>query len=247
MGIKDTITAKAKEILKSEQNGIRYSNLVRKIKEATDANENTIHGSIWNLDERFPNEIYKPARGIFRSTIYSNNKIAAQEVSVSEESATRENREREKRFYQPFADWLVQRVQECTKAISLGGSSFGGKWGTPDVVGILEPKASDIIKPSTEIVSAEIKADTGSLITAFGQACSYKLFSHRAYIVIPNSSPDEDKVKLDALCEIFGIGLVLHSGDHENPDFEIMVRASKHEPDSFYANDIAKKLEGKLF
>jgi hypothetical protein len=56
------------------------------------------------------------------------------------------------------------------KAIPVGGNLFRDKWGTPDVIGVREPRKSDIIKFPTEIVSAEVKLDPAGLITAFGQA-----------------------------------------------------------------------------
>ena len=37
---------------------------------------------------------------------------------------------------------------------------FRDKWGTPDVIGKREPRRSDIVKASTEIVLVEIKAVT---------------------------------------------------------------------------------------
>lgn len=147
-----------------------------------------------------------------------------------------------------FADWLVNELEECTKAIPLGGNKFKDKWGTPDVIGVREPRKSDILKPPTEILSAEIKLDTTNLITAFGQACSYKLFSHKSYVVIPNDSLEEDIARLDALCRIFGIGLILFNrANPEEPNFEIRVRAAKHEPDMFYANKYLKFVEEDLF
>ena len=119
---------------------------------------------------------------------------------------------------------------------------------TPDVIGIREPRKSDIIRPATDIVSAEIKIDTGNLITAFGQACSYKLFSHKSYIVIPKESSEEDVTRLDALGRIFGIGLILMDvSDPKMPRFEIRVRATKHEPDMFYVNKYMKLIENELF
>ncbi|HPZ82952.1 MAG TPA: hypothetical protein PL064_05940, partial [Thermogutta sp.] len=122
------------------------------------------------------------------------------------------------------------------------------KWGTPDVIGIREPRKSDIIKPPTEIVSAEVKLDTANVITAFGQACSYKLFSHKSYLVIPSDSPEEDLARVDALCRIFGIGLILFDRRKpESPNFEIRVRAAKHEPDMFYANKYLRFVEEDLF
>ena len=42
---------------------------------------------------------------------------------------------KEEDFYNSFADWLVNDMEECTKAICLGGNLFKDKWGTPDVVG----------------------------------------------------------------------------------------------------------------
>ena len=86
----------------------------------------------------------------------------------------------EEEFYRPFADWLVKELEESTKAIALGGNRFKDKWGTPDVIGIRVPRQSDIVKPPTEIVAAKIKSDAKDLITAFGQACSYKLVTNRS-------------------------------------------------------------------
>ena len=91
------------------------------------------------------------------------------------------------------------------------------------------------------------KTDAQALIVAFGQACSYKLFSHRSYIVVPDDSSDEDIARLDALARIFGIGLVLFDKKEKEPEFEIRVRASRHEPDMFYVNKYMKLIEDDLF
>ena len=105
-----------------------------------------------------------------------------------------------------------------------------------------------MIKGPTEIVSAEIKTDTGQLITAFGQACAYKLFSHKAYLVIPVQAADDEVSRLDALCQIFGIGLVTFDVlKKDEPDFRILVRPSRHEPDLFYTNKYMAKIEKDLF
>jgi len=240
---RETITSKVIEILKANPNGVRYSDLVRKIhEEFPQIPVNTIHGTVWDLDTRRPQEVYKPARGLFRH-------VSFRELQVGEETLPQRVKGIEEQdFYRPFADWLVNELEECTKAIPLGGTKFKDKWGTPDVIGIREPRKSDIIKPPTEIVSAEVKADTGNLITAFGQACSYKLFSHKSYIVVPSESPNEDLARLDALCRIFGIGLILlDSSDSKTPKFEIRVRAAKNEPDMFYVNKYMKLVEDALF
>src|SRR5207249_4983044 len=122
------------------------------------------------------------------------------------------------------------------------------KWGTPDVIGVLTPRASDIVKLAPEIVSAEIKLDSSALITAFGQACSYALFSHKVYIVIPRASSEEDIARLDSLCRIFGIGLILYNTlTPKEPNYDIRVRATRHEPDIFYVNRNLKTVEDELF
>ena len=155
---------------------------------------------------------------------------------------------REEDFYKPFAEWIVKELEESTKAIELGGNRFRDKWGTPDVIGVRKSRQSDILKLPTEIISAEIKFDTSNLITAFGQACAYKIFSHKSYIVVPKQSSLEDIARLDTLGRLFGIGLILYdNANKEEPDFEIRVRASKHEPDMFYVNKYMRHVEDELF
>jgi len=162
---KEKIISKALEILKSNPDGVRYSDLIRKIRrEFSDFPRGTIHGNIWNLETRVPNKVYKPARGIFRHISFKEKEIVKEE----EKPSLKIEKINEEIFYKPFADWLVNEVEECTKAIALGGNRFRDKWGTPDVIGKREPRRSDIVKTPTEIVSAEIKIDTKDLITAFG-------------------------------------------------------------------------------
>mgnify|MGYP006914488206 CR=1 FL=1 len=239
------VRQKAIELLEKAPDGIRFSDLVRAIEaECPDIPRGTIAGSLQDWDKGEPEKVYKPARGLFRHTRFREEVAPAKEdvppagtQAPSEES-----------FYEPFAEWLVRELEECTKAIPLGRNKFKDKWGTPDVIGIREPRKSDIIKPPTEIVSAEVKLDTANVITAFGQACSYKLFSHKSYLVIPSDSPEEDLARVDALCRIFGIGLILFDRRKpESPNFEIRVRAAKHEPDMFYANKYLRFVEEDLF
>ena len=243
---REIITSKAIQILKSNADGFRYSDLMRKLEnEFPNIPVGTIHGNVWNLETRAPNDVYKPTRGLFRHTDFRLTEVTGEEqiVLVSTGKKTGESD-----FYKPFADWLVNELEECTRAIALGGNKFKDKWGTPDVIGIREPRKSDIVKPPTDIIAAEIKADTANLITAFGQACSYKLFSHKSYIVVPRQSPEEDVARLDALGRIFGVGLILFDADHsETPKFEIRVRSAKHEPDMFYVNKYMRLVEDELF
>ena len=242
---REKVIPKAVEILKSNPNGVRYSDLVRKIREKfPEIPVGTIHGTVWQLDTLVPNEVYKPARGLFRHVVFREKEISEEERKLPPEI----EKIKEEDFYEPFANWLVNELEECTKAIPFGGNRFRDKWGTPDVIGKREPRRSDIVKTPTEIVSTEIKSDTKDLITAFGQACSYKLFSHKSYIVVPKNSSQGDISKLDALCLIFGIGLVLFDNSNVNePQFEIRARPLKHEPDMFYVNKYMKLIEKELF
>ena len=63
---RDTIRAKALEILEREPKGIRWSELLKKVKAELPENPNTIRGSLWNLDSLKPSEVYKPDRGVWR-------------------------------------------------------------------------------------------------------------------------------------------------------------------------------------
>jgi hypothetical protein len=244
---KEIIQKKALEILDANPKGIRYSELVAKILEAVpDLQKNTIHGNVWNLDVVLPASVYKPARGVWKATKYREQADVTEEVVVAPQPT--EITLREEQFYEPFADWITSELEECTKAIALGGNRFKDKWGTPDVIGIREPKKSDIIKPPTEIVSAELKIDRTGLIVAFGQACAYRLFSHKSYIVVPSQSQEEDVGRLDVLCRTLGVGLILFNADKPgDPQFEIRVRAARHEPDMFYVNKFMRLLEDDLF
>ena len=242
---KELIGNKAVEVLKTVRDGLRYSELVHRVEqELPEAKQNTIGGTIWNLDVTRPTEVYKPARGLFRHVHFRETE-AESDIVVAE---TTRKRSGETAFYESFAQYLTDELEECTKAIPLGGNCFKDRWGTPDVVGVLSPRPSDILKFSHEIVSAEVKTDANALITAFGQACSYRLFSHRVYLVIPASVPESELARLDALCRVFGLGFILFDAENpEEPNYQIRVRATKHEPDMFYANRNLKVIEDELF
>lgn len=240
---KEEISAKAVELLAAEPHGVRYTKLVDKLAATLPGiPKNTIHGTVWNLEAQKPELVVKPARGLYLHTKY--HAASLPEPAIESPAA----KIKEEQFYSPFASWLVNELEECTKAVSLGGNRFKDKWGTPDVIGVREPRKSDIIKSPTEVVSAEVKIDPAGLITAFGQACAYRLFSHKSYLVVPTDSPEEDLARLDSLARIFGIGLILFdSKSPGKPSFSIRVRAAKHEPDMFYVNKSMKLVEDELF
>lgn len=242
---KEQIANKAVEFLIKEPRGLRCSDLLRLMRqEFPGIKEASFHWTIPDLHLYRPEEIYKPARGLFRHVRFRETEVESDIRTV--ETTRRQAGEEE--FYKSFADYLVDELEECTKAIALGGNCFKDKWGTPDVIGVLCPRQSDILKFAPEIVSAEVKTDANALITAFGQACSYRLFSHRVYLVIPASVPESELARLDALCRVFGLGLILFDVETpEEPNYQIRVRATKHEPDMFYANRNLKVIEDELF
>lgn len=245
--VTERIKAKAIELLVQHPEGLRYSELHAKILESDGTfNPNTINGCIWNLDATYPDKVYKPSKGLFRLL---KNKPLETEIEALPPSATvTTSKVKEEDFYAPFADWLKNDIEDVTHAIPLGGNKFKDKWGTPDVIGKRESMRSDIIKGPTEIVSAEIKTETLQLVTAFGQACAYKIFSHRVYLVVPRQAQKEEISRLDSLCQIFGIGLVIFDANNPaTPDFRIHVRPTRHEPDLFYTNKNMALIEKELF
>lgn len=235
---REKIVKKTLEILENRPNGIRYSELFRAIKnQLPEVPENTIHGTIWDLDKK-TSEIGKPERGIFVLKKYLEEGI---ETKLKEIERTVRGIN-ETVFYNSFADYLVKDLGECSKAIPFGGNKFGDRWGTPDVLGVYKFSETDPIRPPIEIISAEIKIDTNQLVTAFGQAYSYKLFSHKVYLVVPTEA-ERDIGRIESLCSRFGIGLILFDKNNpQNPNFEIRTRATKSEPDYFYVNEYLRRL-----
>lgn len=127
-------------------------------------------------------------------------------------------------------------------AAAIGGKLFKEKWATPNVIGVLRPQAHDIIKFESRIISAEMKVDSTQPVVASGQAVSYKLFSHKSFIVIPNTTGKDDLARLEALCSIRGVGLVTFTLDKEAPDYNTLVPAQQTSPDMFYVNQMARRL-----
>jgi hypothetical protein len=230
----------ALKIVQEHPGGIRYSELVKAISGVTPETPiNTIHGAVWDLDKTHPQKISKPSRGLFK---YSD---PAQEGDVSAPSVALPpaiTKYKEEDFYAPFAEWLKNDLDEATIAVPIGGAGFQKKWGTPDVIGVYKPLASHRIKFDLELLAAEIKIDPFQPVVAFGQAAAYRLFSAKSYVVMPDTISEEDYSRLEALCMIYGIGLVLFKLDPADPDFTIRVRAQRFLPDMFYVNEFADRL-----
>jgi hypothetical protein len=227
----------AKSIVRQSTGGIRYSALVQRISaDHPETPKNTIHGATWDLATRFPTEITKPSRGLFLPAGAEANPAVVTPSIVPLQKLSEQD------FYEPFADWLKNELDEATVAIPVGGAGFQKKWGTPDVVGVYKALASHRIKFDLEIISAEIKTDPQQPVVAFGQAAAYRLFSAKSYIVMPKTISEEDYSRLEALCMLFGIGLVLFETNPDEPNFEIRVRAQRYPPDMFYVNEFAERI-----
>ncbi len=229
------IQDKAVELIRSHPDGIRWSILLRKLKEAfPETPENTLQGSTWDLYITRSSEIYKPTRGLFKFR-----------TEVEPQPPPTPPKLNEVDFYEPFANYLKNELEECTEAIGLGGNVFGARWGTPDVVGIYKPLTRDLIKFQPEIICAEVKINPSDSIFAFGQAVSYRLFCSKSFLVEPETISQEDLARIESLCMLYGIGLILFEPNIKDPDFTIRVRAQKSTPDMFYANKFAEELKAK--
>jgi hypothetical protein len=85
------------------------------------------------------------------------------------------------------------------------------------VVRIYKPLASNLIKFPIEIVSAEIKIDPQAPVVAFGQSVAYRLFSTKTYVAMPRTLTEEDQSRLESLCMLFGVGLVIFDLNRDAP------------------------------
>ena len=244
------IHGRALEVLEAHQQGIRWSDLLRAVEaSAPGTPRNSIDGGIHNLLTTHTSAISRVARGTYRLTKYidaENTKAQAQDLAtvvtpVNSETPGAELLT-EQDFYGSFATWLEEN-DEATSACALGGSGLGGKWGTPDVVGVLKPRAQDIFKFEPQIVTAEIKAVPGQPVVAFGQAVAYRLFSHKTYIVVPRLTSSDDMSRLTSLCSIHGVGLVTFVLDKEQPDYVVVVLPVNAAPDMFYVNSMLERLK----
>lgn len=237
-------------VLEENPKGMQWTDLVRAVEaESPETPSNSIRGGIHNLLTTRSTEIVKVARGTYQLAKYQEADdfitsakdvetltIPVIAVTPGHEPLTEHD------FYASFAEWLEEN-DEATVAAPLGGSSLGGKWGTPDVIGVLKPRAQDIFKFGPQIVTAEIKAAPTQPVVAFGQAIAYRLFSHRSYIVVPNATNSDDMNRLKSLCSIHGVGLVTFTLNKEQPDYRVVVLPTNATPDMFYVNSMLDRLK----
>ena len=245
------IHERAMQVLEAHPEGIRWMDLLRAVEAgAPDTPHNSVHGSVHGLLTTRTSEIVKVARGTYQLSKFVDADDALASAREAETVATLVKSETpgsetltEQDFYASFAEWLEEN-DEATVAAALGGASLGSKWGTPDVIGVLKPRAQDIFKFEPQIVTAEIKAVPNQPVVAFGQAVAYRLFSHKSYIVVPNSTSSDDMSRLKSLCSIHGVGLVTFALNKEQPDYVVIVLPVIAAPDMFYVNKMLERLKG---
>ena len=55
------------QILKENPDGVRWTDLLRKIETANpDFHPKTVNGCVWKLVEKYPDKVYKPEKGLFK-------------------------------------------------------------------------------------------------------------------------------------------------------------------------------------
>lgn len=245
------IQQRAHDLLDAAPGGLRWGELHKAILAGEpETPANTVTGALVALFQK-PTDIVKVARGTYQLAKFvdaqSQQAIAIDDAAAAE-PVTIESSEHAKvtlleaDFYDSFAEWLVDGADEVTEAVALGGSVLKGKWGTPDVLGVLRPRHQDLLKFEPQIVAAEIKIDPGQPVVAFGQAIAYRLFSHKSYIVVPATTSEDDLARLKALCSLHGVGLVTFTLDKTAPDYTVVVLPLQANPDMFYANQMLRRL-----
>lgn len=66
-GVTHQINAKALALLARNPKGLRWSELLEKIKASDPTfHPKTVNGCVWKLVEKFPDQVYKPEKGVFR-------------------------------------------------------------------------------------------------------------------------------------------------------------------------------------
>jgi hypothetical protein len=241
------IKAKARAILEQHPTGIRWTDLLRAVeKDDPETPHNSVHGGVHNF-LKTEKDVVKIAKGTyllaqFFGTIEPFLAEPEGKPGSGGSAPAQLPTHLEHQYYEAFADWLADDLDEVNHAVAVGGNILKGKWGTPDVIGVLKPKSSDLVKFEPQIVSAEIKTDPNAPVVAFGQSVAYRLFSHKSYMVMPETVTKPDLERMEALATLYGIGLVTFTLAPSAPAFELRVRAVPSQPDMFYVNEMARRL-----
>ena len=222
------------------KDGATRAKMMAELKKKFDNPEATISMVLWQLPKDRADKVLHPEKNKYIHTNW-----------IEAKTPKKERPRDETLVYNPFAEYLMDTdvgLGECTSASRVGGSPIKVKWTNPDVVGVRLFQTADGIRVQ-ELISGEIKDSLKlpDLVTGFGQACAYKLFSHRSYLVIPAEIDSEDFHRLDTLCGKFKVGLVLfNTSDSEKFSWEIRHRAELDEPDPVYYNEMQQNFRPLL-
>lgn len=108
------IITKAIEILKSNPDGVRYSDLVRKIsREFPEISINTINTVVRKLEVSAPDEVYKPARGFLRHVKFKEEKVSEEPKGCPETDETgKELSDEEKKKIEEMYKRAIENVDK---------------------------------------------------------------------------------------------------------------------------------------
>src|ERR1017187_8861907 len=108
------------ELVSKEPNGIHVSDLsiaIRKSFEGTKIEPSIGPGKLHPIILKYIAEptavVYRPKRGLYRHKKFQE--------TIEPESVQSLDKASEEKFYPLFARWLVDDLEECTKAIPVGG------------------------------------------------------------------------------------------------------------------------------
>ena len=192
-------------------------------------------------------------RGMYRKASATQDESGNGSANDDEgdDGSGEDSKQKEKRYYKPFAAYLRDTLLECDGAKDVSGIRFGTRSENPDVIGLAVSDEDDIVR-RTELVSVEVKApsNVGELMRGFEQACAYTRFSHKVYyVVVPESTRwwfDNHEARLTDLCHGLGIGLVVTDPDMDLDSsqfpFTLMTRARQGVPVVSELNRYLKKL-----
>ena len=134
---------------------------------------------------------------------------------------------------------------ECTRAEVLGGKLGVGKFGTPDVIGIISPnRTAKEYGFHHEILAVEVKDSITSdaLFTGYGQASAYLSFAHKSFLVVPWCEGDSIQ-RVTWLCREKGIGLAFIISENNEEWLEIQFSPRSHKPDPDQLQEFVQRIE----
>lgn len=144
-----------------------------------------------------------------------------------------------------FTDFLINELKEATTAYNLCGKKPKREWFIPDILGINRFSNNLVNNQEIEIISIALSCDIGHLAFAVGRTVSYKIFSHRIYILVPSEvENNEGKMNwLEIMTKKFGIGVVFYKKENHQVDFKVIIKPKTGTPDPSYVADYLQSVK----